>query len=56
MPAKSRAQFRFFEALAHNPELAKKHNITQEKAKEYISKNKGKYAFHKLKDKVSKKD
>lgn len=40
MPAKSRAQFRFFKWLEGNPSEAKKHDMTTEKAKEYTSENK----------------
>jgi len=55
VPAKSKAQFRFFKALENNPELRKKHNISKEEAEEYTKDNKGKKRFSKLREYVSKK-
>ncbi len=55
IPARSKQQYKFFKAMANNPKLAKKHGMTTEEAKEYISENKGKKRFSKLVDKVRKK-
>lgn len=51
MPAKSKAQFRFMQMLAHNKNKAKKADMTPEEAAEYASKNKGKNAFKRLPEK-----
>lgn len=37
MPAKSKAQFRFFQMLAHNPQMAKKKGISTAKAREFTA-------------------
>jgi hypothetical protein len=37
MPAKSQAQYRFMQAAAHDPEVAKRAGISQGAAKEYVS-------------------
>jgi len=36
MPARSKAQFRFMQALAHNPKLAKEHGMKSSQAAEYV--------------------
>jgi len=36
MPATSKAQFRFMQALAHDPKLAKDHGMKASQAKEYV--------------------
>lgn len=57
MPAKSKAQMRFMQMMAHNPEKAKnKADISPEKAKEFISKNKGKMSYKNLPEKKKKRD
>lgn len=55
MPSKSKAQFKFFKMLEHNPDLAKEKGISTEKAKEMTKDNVGKKSFTKLKDKITKK-
>lgn len=37
MPAKSKAQFKFMEAAAHNPKFAKKAGIKPSQAAEYVA-------------------
>lgn len=54
MPLKSRAQQRLFEAVSHDPEVAKKTGIKKEVADEFINAT-PKSAFSKLKEKVKKK-
>lgn len=53
MPAKSKAQFRFMQMLAHNPEKMKDkpEGLSPEKAKEFVSENKGSKAYKKLPEK-----
>lgn len=46
MPAKSKAQFRFMEAIAHGG--FKKPGLSAEKAKEYVSHNKGNMSYKSL--------
>jgi hypothetical protein len=53
VPAKSQAQYRFLQAVIHNPALAAQHGLSQTQAKEYISKNVGALAPHNL-PKISK--
>lgn len=48
MPAKSKAQFRFMEAVAHNPKVARKVGMSQKAASEYTSSNTGKKSYSKL--------
>lgn len=48
IPAKSKAQARFFQFLAHNPEAAKEHGMTAPAAKEYVSHNTGSMSYNKL--------
>lgn len=55
MPAKSKQQFKLMKAIEHNPELAKKFGMSQEKAAEYTKSNVGKKRFSKLKQKIGKK-
>ena len=55
MPAKSKAQMRFMEAAAHNPEFAKKAGIAEWVAEEYVAMNKGKKAYKNLPERVNKK-
>ena len=43
MPAKSKAQYKLMKAAENNPEFAKKIGISQEKAKEFTSKNVGEF-------------
>jgi len=54
MPAKSKAQYKLMKAAENNPEFAKKIGISQEKAKEFTSKNVGKKKFSKLMEKIGK--
>jgi len=42
MPAVSRAQKRFMDAAAHNPEFAKKAGVPQKVAKDFSEASKGK--------------
>lgn len=53
MPAKSKQQFKFMKAAEHNPEFAKKVGISPKVAKEFTKANKGKFAFKKLKERLS---
>lgn len=46
MPSKSKAQERFMQAAAHNPEFAKKAGIPQSVAKEFNSADKKKTPWH----------
>jgi hypothetical protein len=55
MPAQSKAQFRLMKAAETDPKVAKRIGISQEKAKEFTSKNVGKKRFAKLKEKIGKK-
>lgn len=48
MPAKSKAQFKFLQMIAHNK---KKSSMSSNQAKEFLSKNKGKAAYSKLPEK-----
>lgn len=49
MPAVSKKQFRFMQALAHGAKLRKQpEELSKEKAKEYVSSNKGEKAYSKL--------
>ena len=41
MPSKSKAQFRFFEAIAHNPDFAKKAGVPQKVGKDFAAADKG---------------
>ena len=50
MPAKSKAQYRFMQAVAHGN--IKKEGLSKEKAKEYIDKTRN---LRKLKERVNKK-
>lgn len=40
MPAVSKAQFRFMQALAHDPALAKEHGMKPSQATEYVKEQK----------------
>lgn len=51
MPAKSKAQLKFFKMLEHNPEIAKEHGVSPEKAKEYTEENVGKKSYKNLPEK-----
>lgn len=53
MPAKSKAQKRFMEAIAHGWKPSKG-GPSKEQAKEFVSGNKGKKAYSKLPEKISK--
>ena len=55
MPAMSKKQFRFMAAIAHGAKMKKKAGISEEKAKEYISHNKGEAEYSKLPEETSKK-
>lgn len=48
MSAVSRSQYRFMQALAHNPELAKEHVMSTKQASEFVSENKGSKSYKKL--------
>lgn len=54
MPAKSRQQFKFFKALANNPELAKEHGMSTKEADEFTKGNKGKKSYKNLPKKAKK--
>lgn len=41
MPSKSPAQHRFMEAVAHNPEFAQSHGISQKVGKDFVAADKG---------------
>ncbi len=57
MPAKSKAQYRFMEAVAHGwkpkSKKKKKPTITEEQAEEFVQGNKGAKAYKKLPAKVA---
>ena len=55
MPAKSKQQFKFFKMLENNPELAKEHGISTEKAKEMTEDNVGNKRFSRLKERIKRK-
>ncbi len=42
MPSQSAKQHRFMEAVAHNPEFAKKANVPQTVGSEFVAADKGK--------------
>jgi hypothetical protein len=48
MPAKSQAQFRFMQAVAHDPTVAKKVGMSSRQASEYTESNVGKKAYKNL--------
>jgi len=48
MPAKSQAQFRFMQAVAHDPAVAKKVGMSSRQAAEYTESNVGKKAYKNL--------
>lgn len=48
MPSKSPAQHRLMEAVAHNPEFAKKVGIPQKVGKEFAEADKKKHHKHRL--------
>lgn len=52
MPAKSKAQYKFFKMLEHNPELAKEHGMTTEQAAEFTKENVKNKRFAKLIEKI----
>ena len=52
MPSKSKAQLKFMKMLEHNPEIAKEHGISPEKAKEFTEENIGKNAYSHLPEKI----
>ena len=52
MPAKSKAQFRLMQAIAHNPKIAKKVGMSSEAASEYTESNVGKKSYGKLPEKM----
>lgn len=54
MPSHSEKQARFMKAAAHNPEFAKKADIPQSVAKEYVAADKLKAMARKLREKHSK--
>lgn len=51
MPSSSKKQFRFMKMMEHNPEIAKEHGISPEKAKEYTEENVGKKSYKNLPEK-----
>jgi hypothetical protein len=53
MPAKSKAQFRLMKAIEHDPSVAKKFGMTQDKAAEYTHSNVKKKAYGKLPEKMA---
>ena len=53
MPAKSQAQFKLMQAVAHNPKIAKQTGISKSVASEFTSKNTGKKAYDKLPEKMA---
>lgn len=53
MPAKSKAQFRLMQAAAHNPKVREKIGMSQDKAEEFVSSNKGKKDYSRLPEKKS---
>lgn len=53
MPAKTQAQFRLMQAVAHNPEVAKRVGIKPSVAKEFTESNVGKKAYAKLPAKMA---
>lgn len=52
MPAKSKSQFKFMKMMEHNPEIAKEHGISPEKAAEFTEENVGKKKYSKLPEEV----
>ena len=52
MPAKSQAQFRLMQAVAHDPEVAKRVGIKPSVAKEYTRSNTGQKAYGKLPERM----
>lgn len=54
MPSVSKQQFKFFKALANDPELAKEHGMSMKEADEFTKGNKGKKSYKNLPRKVRK--
>jgi hypothetical protein len=54
MPAKSKKQFRFMQAAAHNPAFAEKVGIKPKVAEEYTKENIGKKRYSKLRERIGK--
>jgi hypothetical protein len=54
VPSRSKAQFRFFQAMKNDPEQAKEMGLSKETIKDYTSMTKKRFA--KLKEKISKKN
>ena len=53
MPAKSQSQFRFMQAVAHDPGVAKRVGMSSKQAKEYTESNVGKKAYKNLPEKLA---
>jgi hypothetical protein len=53
IPAKSKAQFRYMQALAHG-DIKNNSGMTRAKAQEYVSHNQGPMAYHNLPDRTPK--
>lgn len=53
MPATSKKQMKFFEMLAHNPKIARQHDMSPQQASEYVSHNTGKLAYNRLPERSS---
>lgn len=53
MPAKSKAQLRFLQGVAHGSIKAK--GLSEDEAKEYVSHNQGERSYSNLPEKVKKK-
>ena len=56
MPAKSKQQFKFMQAAAHDPAFAAKVGIKPEVAAEYTKENVGNKRYSKLKERLGKKN
>lgn len=52
MPAKSKKQFMFMQAAAHNPKFAESAGIKPSVAKEFVKSNIGKKSYKNLKEKA----
>lgn len=55
MPVKSKAQFRFMQAAAHDPKMADKLGIKKKVAEEFLAKTR-KGMYEKLKERIGKKN
>ena len=54
MPSQSKAQFRLFEAVKHNPDFAKKTGISPKVAEEFTSSQEHSGAYNKLPERKKK--